>query len=62
MKTRAVQNIIVDEFNEVTYEVMAHRRLTDGEVYSVIRVALLKRGRKRPTKGETLRITTSRWD
>lgn len=62
MKSCEVQNIIVDEANEVTYEVTAHRRLTDGEVYSAIRVALLKLGRKRLQKGETLKITASQWE
>ncbi len=62
MKSPEVQNIVVDEANEVTYEVTAHRQLTDGEVYSAIRVALLRRGGKRPNKGETLKIKTTRWD
>jgi hypothetical protein len=62
MKPCKVQNIVVDEANAVTYEVMAHRRLTDGEVYSAIRVALLKLGGKRLNRGETLKIETSRWE
>jgi hypothetical protein len=60
MKSCEVQNIVVDEANEVTYEVMAHRRLTDGELYSAIRVALLKLGGKRLNRGETLKIKTAR--
>jgi len=38
---------------------MAPKTLTDGELYSAIRVALLKRGGKHPEKGEKLVITTS---
>ena len=60
MKSSEVQNIVVDEANEVTYEVTAHRLLTDGELYSAIRVALLKLGGKRLSRGETLKIKTSR--
>jgi hypothetical protein len=60
MKSCEVQNIVADEANEVTYEVTAHRRLTDGELYSAIRVALLKLGGKRLNRGETLKIKTSR--
>jgi hypothetical protein len=62
MKRPDVDNIVVDEANEVTYVVTARRHLTDGEVYSAIRVALLMRGGKRLGKGETLKIATSRWD
>ena len=58
----AVKNIIIDEANEVTYVVEAARVLTDGEVFSAIRLALLLRGGKRPGKGETLEIATSRWN
>ena len=57
MKSPNIENIIVDEAHDVTYVVMAYRVLTDGEVYSAIRVALLLRG-KRPQKGETLVIST----
>ena len=62
MKSPEIENIIVDEANEVTYVVTARRQLTDGEVYSAIRLALLMRGGKRVGKGETLKIATSRWD
>jgi hypothetical protein len=57
-----VQNVVVDEGNEVTYVVTARRPLTDGEIYSAIRVALLKRAGKRLQRGETLKIATTRWD
>ncbi len=57
-----IQNVVLDEANEVTYVVTARRQLTDGEVYSAIRVALLKRAGKRPPSGETLTIATTRWD
>jgi hypothetical protein len=57
-----IQNVVVDEANEVTYVVTAHRQLTDGEIYSAIRVALLKRAGKRLQRGETLKIATTRCD
>ena len=38
---------------------MAPRILTDGEMYSAIRVEVLKRGGKLPDKGETLVITSN---
>lgn len=44
MKSCGVQNVVADETNEVSYEVTARRRLTDGEVYIAIRVPLLKFG------------------
>jgi hypothetical protein len=57
-KTPSVENTIVDEARPCTYVVMAHRALTDGEIYSAIRVEVLKRGGKLPGKGETLVITS----
>ncbi len=42
MKTPNVENIVVDEVHQRTYVVMARRILTDGEIYSAIRVELLK--------------------
>ncbi|MHC1765700.1 MAG: hypothetical protein AB9869_15610 [Verrucomicrobiia bacterium] len=62
MKSREVRNVVVDEANEVSYEVTANRLLTDGELYSAVRVALLNLGRRRLSKGETLKIKTTRWD
>jgi hypothetical protein len=62
MKSAKIENVIVDEANEVTYVVMARRLLTDGEVFSAIRIALLQRGRKRPTRGERLVISSSSED
>ncbi len=62
MKSRispSTKNVVFDEAHELTYVVMAHRLLTDGEMYSAIRVALLKRGGKRPARGETLVITAA---
>jgi hypothetical protein len=58
MKPANIENTIVDEANGVTYVVMAPRVLTDGEVFSAIRIAILMRGRKRPARGETLTIST----
>jgi hypothetical protein len=59
MKTTNIENVVVDEANHVTYVVMAPRLLTDGELYSAIRVALLRR-KSRVTKGETFVINTAR--
>jgi hypothetical protein len=57
-----IENVVVDEANQWTYVVTAGRQLTDGEIYSAIRVALLRRGGKRLERGETLKIATTRWD
>ena len=51
-----VENTVVDETHNCTYVVKAARMLTDGEMYSAIRVELLKRGGKLPCSGETLVI------
>ena len=51
-----VENTVIDEIHKCTYVVKAARMLTDGEMYSAIRVELLKRGGKLPDKGETLVI------
>jgi len=59
MKSPTIKNTVFDEAHDLTYVVMAHRTLTDGELFSAIRVALLKRGGTRPEKGETLVITSS---
>ena len=58
MKSPTIENIVVDEFHQRTYVVMAHRILTDGELYSAIRVEILKRGGL-PSKGERLVITAA---
>jgi len=58
MKPPTIENIVVDEFHQRTYVVMAHRVLTDGELYSAIRVEILKRGGL-PSKGERLVITAT---
>jgi hypothetical protein len=59
MKSPTTKNITVDERHELTYVVMAHRTLTDGELFKAIRVEILKRGGKLPAKGESVVITTS---
>ncbi|MBM3831857.1 MAG: hypothetical protein FJ403_00980 [Verrucomicrobia bacterium] len=56
MKLENVENIVVDEALDVTYVVMGRRILTDGELYSAIRLERLKRGRKRPARGERIVI------
>jgi len=56
MKSQTVKNTVFDEIHDRTYIVMAQRVLTDGEMYSAIRVELLRRKGKFPDKGETLVI------
>lgn len=48
----------MDEANDRTYVVMAERVLTDGELYSIIRLEILRRGRL--AKGERLVISVSK--
>jgi hypothetical protein len=55
MKAAKVENKVVDEVNERTYIVMAHRMLTDGELFRIIRREMLKRG-ETLAKGETIVI------
>ncbi len=50
-----IENILVDEAHQRTYVVMAERTLTDGELYSAIRIELLRRG-SRLADGERLVI------
>lgn len=56
MKTPLIENIVLDENGAQQYVVMAHRILTDGELYSAIRVEILRRG-SRAARGERLVIT-----
>ena len=44
MKSKSVENIVVDEVHDRTYVVMSDRILTDGELYRAIRIELLRRG------------------
>jgi hypothetical protein len=60
MKAQTIQNTVLDEIHDCTYVVMAKRTLTDGEMYSAIRVELLRRGGKFPAKGETLVIAAAK--
>lgn len=60
MKSQDIENRVVDEVHGCTYVVMATRTLTDGEMYSNIRVELLRRGGKLPGKGETLVIAAEK--
>ena len=55
----SIENVVVDEAHQRTYVVMARRTLTDGELFSAIRVALLKRGEKPLEKGGRLVIDGS---
>lgn len=56
MQTLNVENVVVDEANKITYLVMAPRILTDGELYSAIRIDVLRHGR-RGANGEPVVIT-----
>lgn len=56
MRTPPIENIVVDEVHQRTYVVMAHRILTDGELYQAIRLELLRRGGAL-TKGERVVIS-----
>jgi len=60
MKTQNVENRVNDEVHDCTYVVMATRLLTDGEMYSAIRVELLRRRGVYPAKGETLVIAADK--
>jgi len=60
MKPQTIKNTVLDEVHDCTYVVMAKRILTDGEIYSTIRVELLRRGGKFPAKGETLVIAADK--
>jgi hypothetical protein len=55
MKSEMIKNSVHDEANAVTYEVMASRTLTDGEMFRAIRLAILAAG-KRVQRGETMVI------
>jgi hypothetical protein len=58
MKSKSIENIVVDEVHARTYVVMANRLLTDGELYRAIRQELLKR--EAPVlKGERLVINVA---
>ena len=58
MKSKSVENIVVDEVHDRTYVVMADRILTDGELYRAIRIELRRRGNP-VAKGERLIISNS---
>jgi hypothetical protein len=59
MKSSLIENTVFDEMRQCTYVVMAGRVLTDGEMYSAIRVEVLRRGGKLPDRGETLTIQSA---
>jgi hypothetical protein len=59
MNPPLTKNVVVDEAHQLTYVVMAYRVLTDGELFSAIRVEILKRGGRLPEKGESVLINTT---
>ena len=61
IKTEEIENVVVDEANNRTYVIMAGRTLTDGELYRIIRLEILGRGRPL-SAGEKLVISASKWD
>ena len=50
-----IKNVYVDALSQVTYVVMAHGLLSDGQLFKSIRLEILRRG-KRPPPGETVVI------
>ena len=58
-KLPPIENVVVDEAHQRTYVVMARRILTDCELFSAIRVALLRRGEKPLGQGERFVIDAS---
>jgi hypothetical protein len=58
MKSKSIENVVIDEVHARTYVVMAGRVLTDGELFKVIRQELLRR-ESAVAKGERLVITTA---
>ncbi len=58
MKTKQIENTIVDEANRRTYVILAARVLTDGEIYRVIRQEILRRGSPL-VDGETITLTVT---
>ena len=60
MQLPTVKNILRDEDRDITYEVMAHRRLTDKELVLSVRKALggLKNSAL-PKRGARLKIVTT---
>jgi len=58
MKLKQIENTIIDEANRRTYVVLAPRVLTDGEIYSVIRQEILRRGSPL-AEGETITLTVT---
>jgi hypothetical protein len=58
MKSKQIENTILDEANRRTYVILAPRVLSDGEIYSVIRQEILRRGRPL-ADGETITITVT---
>jgi hypothetical protein len=56
MKHPNIEHIIADDISQRTYVVLSPRALTDGEIYSRIRKAILRRGGQPLARGETLTI------
>jgi hypothetical protein len=56
MKSPNFENVIVDEVRQITYVVVGRKFLTEGEIYSAIRVELLRRAGNGPVKGDKLII------
>lgn len=53
-----INNIIKDEENDVTYEIMAYRRLSKGEMVDAVRFYQSQKKTKKPKKGSTITIIT----
>ena len=57
MKHPNIEHIVAEEISQRTYIVLSPRALTDGEIYSRIRKAILRRGGQPLARGETLTIS-----
>ena len=59
MESPRVQNSLVDPDNNVTYHVMAYRRLTEQELRMAVQYYLANRRRKSPDRNKTITIVSS---
>ena len=57
MQATNIENVVFDEANQRKYVVLAHRVLSDGEIYQAIRQEILKRAGGPISPGETLTIS-----
>lgn len=58
MEMPKVRNVLNDERAGVRYEVLAYRRLTEGELLTAVRFFLSQRKAKRPKRGTVVTIVS----